>query len=121
MSEMYFEDFRPGDRFVGQGVNVTASMIVDFALADNLQPFHPDSRAAAASPLGRLIASGLQTLALGFRVFVQLGLFSACGTGSRVATSCAGFARFVRATGSAPRSKSSRFGLPGPSRTAARC
>jgi acyl dehydratase len=82
MSEMYFEDFKSSDRFVSQGVTVTESMIIDFALAYDPQPFHLDSRAAAASPFGGLIASGLQTLALGFRVFVQLGLLSACGMGS---------------------------------------
>jgi acyl dehydratase len=82
MSEMYFEDFKPGDRFVSPGVTVTESMIIDFALAYDPQPFHLDIRAAAASPFGGLIASGFQTMALGFRVFLQLGLFSTCGMGS---------------------------------------
>jgi|SRR5215469_8053117 len=82
MREMYFEDFKAGDRFVSPGVTVTESMIIDFALAYDPQPFHLDSTAAAASHFGGLIASGLQTLALGFRVFVQLGLFGACGMGS---------------------------------------
>jgi acyl dehydratase len=82
MREMYFEDFKPGDRFVSPGVTVTEGMIIDFALAYDPQPFHLDSRAAAASHFGGLIASGIQTLALGFRVFIQLGLFSACGMGS---------------------------------------
>jgi acyl dehydratase len=82
MREMFFEDFKPGDRFVSPGVTVTEGMIIDFALAYDPQPFHLDSRAAAASHFGGLIASGIQTLALGFRVFLQLGLFSACGMGS---------------------------------------
>jgi acyl dehydratase len=82
MREMYFEDFKPGDRFVSPGVTATEGMIIDFALAYDPQPFHLDSRAAAASHFGGLIASGIQTLALGFRVFLQLGLFSACGMGS---------------------------------------
>jgi acyl dehydratase len=82
MPEMYFEDFKPGDRFVTPGVTVTESMIIDFALVYDPQPFHLDTTAAAASLFGGLIASGFQTLALGFRVFLQLGLFSACGMGS---------------------------------------
>jgi acyl dehydratase len=82
MPEMYFEDFKPGDRFVTPGVTVTESMIIDFALAYDPQPFHLDTTAASASLFGGLIASGFQTLALGFRVFLQLGLFSACGMGS---------------------------------------
>jgi acyl dehydratase len=61
---------------------VTESMIIDFALTYDPQPFHLDTTAAAASLFGGLIASGFQTLALGFRVFLQLGLFSACGMGS---------------------------------------
>jgi acyl dehydratase len=82
MVEMYFEDFKPGDRFVSPGITVTESMIIDFALVYDPQPFHLDSQAAAVSHFGGLIASGFQTLALGFRAFLQLGLFSACGMGS---------------------------------------
>jgi acyl dehydratase len=82
MPEMYFEDFKPGDRFVTPGITVTESMIIDFALAYDPQPFHLDTTAAAASLFGGLIASGIHTLALGFRAFLQLGLFSACGMGS---------------------------------------
>jgi acyl dehydratase len=82
MTEIYFEDFQPGDRFDSPGITVTECMIIDFALAYDPQPFHLDSRVAAASHFGGLVASGIQTLALGFRVFLQLGLFSACGMGS---------------------------------------
>jgi acyl dehydratase len=82
MPGVYFEDFKAGDRFVSPGVTVTESMIIDFALAYDPQPFHLDSTAAAASHFGGLIASGIQTLALGFRVFLQLGLFRVCGLGS---------------------------------------
>lgn len=82
MPDMYFEDFKPGDRFLSPGVRITESMIIDFALAYDPQPFHLDPGTAAVSHFGGLIASGFQTLALGFRVFLQLGLFSACGMGS---------------------------------------
>jgi acyl dehydratase len=82
MQEKYFEDFEPGDRFISSGVTVTESMIIDFALAYDPQPFHVDPGAAAASHFGGLIASGIQTLALGFRLFLQLGLFRVCGLGS---------------------------------------
>jgi acyl dehydratase len=83
MAEVYFfEDFALGDRFESPGVTVTESMIIEFALAYDPQPFHLDSEAAAASHFGGLIASGIHTLALGFRAFLQLGLFSACGMGS---------------------------------------
>jgi acyl dehydratase len=82
MAEMYLEDFKPGDQFVSRGVTVTGSMIVEFARAYDPQPFHLDEAAAAQSPYGGLISSGIQTLALGYRTFLDLGLFSACGMGS---------------------------------------
>jgi acyl dehydratase len=82
MTTSYFEDFKPGDQFISPGVTVTESMIIDFALTYDPQRFHIDSMAAATSHFGGLVASGIQTLALGFRVFLQLGLFNACGLGS---------------------------------------
>jgi acyl dehydratase len=82
MTAPYFEDFKPGDQFISPGVTVTESMIIDFALVYDPQPFHLDSRVAATSHFGGLVASGIQTLALGFRAFLQLGLFNACSLGS---------------------------------------
>lgn len=82
MAEVYYEDFKPGDRFNSPGTTMTETMIIDFALAYDPQPFHLDPRAAAASHFGGLVASGIQTMALGFRAFLQLGLFNTCGLGS---------------------------------------
>jgi acyl dehydratase len=82
MTEMFFDDFKVSDRFVSPGITVTESMIIDFALAYDPQPFHLDAEAAAQTHFGGLIASGIQTLALGFRAFLQLGVFRACGMGS---------------------------------------
>jgi acyl dehydratase len=82
MHEVYFEDFKPGDRFDSPGITVTEGMIIDFALAYDPQPFHLDSSVASASHFRGLVASGIQTLALGFRVFLQLGVLKACGMGS---------------------------------------
>lgn len=82
MPEMYLEDFRPGDQFSSPGITVTEGMIIEFALTYDPQPFHLDSEAALVSHFGGLVASGIQTLALGFRALMQLGIFSACGMGS---------------------------------------
>jgi acyl dehydratase len=82
MTEMFFDDFKTADRFISPGITVTESMIVNFALAYDPQPFHLDAQAAAETHFGGLIASGIQTLALGFRAFLQLGVFRACGMGS---------------------------------------
>jgi len=82
MADLYFEDFKPGDRFVSPGVTVSESMILEFALRYDPQPFHLDVEAAQRSNYGGLIASGFQTLALGFRMFIDLGIFRASGMGS---------------------------------------
>ena len=82
MSERYFEDFEIGQRFVSRGVTVTESQILDFALAYDPQPFHLDREAAERSPYAGLIASGFQTLALGFRMFYQEKVINACSMGS---------------------------------------
>jgi acyl dehydratase len=82
MPEMYLENFKPGDRFISPGITVTESMIIDFALTYDPQLFHLDSEAASASHFGGLIASGVQTLALGFRAFMQLGILGTSGLGS---------------------------------------
>lgn len=80
--ERYFEDFAAGERFRCRGVTLTEAEVVNFALAYDPQPFHIDKEAAADSPFGGLIASGLQTFALGWRMFLQEGLLAACSMGS---------------------------------------
>ncbi|HTS93645.1 MAG TPA: MaoC family dehydratase [Stellaceae bacterium] len=82
MTDRYFEDFAVGDRFVTHGVTLTESMIIDFALRYDPQPFHIDIEAAKSTIFGGLIASGFQTLALGFRMVLESGVFRAAGTGS---------------------------------------
>ena len=82
MSERYFDDFQVGETFLSQGVTLSESQILDFALLYDPQPFHIDLEAAAKGPFGGLIASGFQTLALTFRMFYQERVFSACGMGS---------------------------------------
>ncbi len=82
MAERYLDDFEVGERFRGVGITVSESQMLDFALAYDPQPFHLDREAAAASPYGGLIASGFQTLALGFRSFYQSGAINHASIGS---------------------------------------
>jgi acyl dehydratase len=82
MNELYFDDFKPGDRFVSAGITLTEADIIDFAMRYDPQPFHIDVEAAAQSPYGGLIASGFQTLVLSFRMFLQKGVLAACSLGS---------------------------------------
>ena len=71
---MYFEEFNVGDKFSSGGVTFTESEIVRFALQYDPQPFHMDVEAAGNSQFKGLIASGFQTLALVFRMYIQEGM-----------------------------------------------
>ncbi len=82
MIERYLDDFEIGERFVGPGITLSEAQILDFALMYDPQPFHIDREAAAESPFGGLIASGFQTLALGFRSFYQAGAINHASIGS---------------------------------------
>jgi len=82
MTDRYFDDFAVGERFETRGVTLTESGIIDFAMTHDPQPFHIDVEAARRSNYGGLIASGFQTLALGFRMVLETGIFRACSMGS---------------------------------------
>lgn len=79
---LYLDDLRLGQRFVSGGITLTEAEIIDFALRYDPQSFHLDTLAAAESPYGGLIASGFQSLALCFRLFIQSGLFASSSLGS---------------------------------------
>jgi acyl dehydratase len=82
MAERYFDDFAVGERFVTRGVTLTESGIIGFAMTYDPQPFHIDVEAAAQGNYGGLIASGFQTLALGFRMVLETGIFRDASMGS---------------------------------------
>jgi len=80
--DRYFDDFSVGDSFDTGGLTLTEGMILDFAMHYDPQPFHLDVEAAAESPFGGLIASGAQTLAVAFRLFLAERVLRACSMGS---------------------------------------
>ena len=82
MEHRYFDDLALGDRFVSPGVTVTESLIIEHALKYDPQPFHLDLQAAQQSPYGGLIASGMLSISLCFRMFIQTGIFRDSGIGS---------------------------------------
>ncbi len=73
MQTYYFDDFKIGDRFVSPGITVTEGQIIDFALQFDPQVFHLDAEAAKKTIYGGLIASGIHTIALTFRLFLMTG------------------------------------------------
>ena len=82
MSDRYFEDFGPGERFVSAGMTVTESAIIDFARQWDPQPFHMDVEFSRTWTYGGLIASGIHTMAVTLRLWLEQGVFRACSLGS---------------------------------------
>jgi acyl dehydratase len=78
----FFEDFAPGDRFASGPLAVTEALIVEFARVYDPQLFHVDPEAARSTVYGGLIASGLQTIAITFKLFFETGVLTACSLGS---------------------------------------
>jgi acyl dehydratase len=82
VADLYFEDFKVGDRFPTRAVTLTEADIIAFARQWDPQPFHLDPEAARASIYGGLIASGMQTIALTLRLFLDTGAVAASSLGS---------------------------------------
>ncbi|MBS1144137.1 MAG: MaoC family dehydratase [Proteobacteria bacterium] len=82
MDTRFLDDLTPGQTFVTPGLTLTEAEIIDFAWRYDPQPFHLDAEAAAKSPYGGLIASGFQSLALCFRLFIQSGVLAESSMGS---------------------------------------
>ncbi len=82
MDTRYLDDLVPGQQFTTPGVTLTEAEIIDFAWRYDPQAFHLDANAAAASPYGGLIASGFQSLAICFRLFIQSGILAESSLGS---------------------------------------
>lgn len=82
MTARYFDDFLVGEKFSTDTAVFTEAMILDFAQTYDPQPFHTDAAAAAKTIYGGLIASGFQTLALGFRLVWDTGIIAASSMGS---------------------------------------
>jgi len=78
----YFEDFKPGDRFESASLTISERLILEYARFYDPQVFHTDPEAAKASVYGGLIASGLQTIGIAFKLFFETGVLSACSLGS---------------------------------------
>lgn len=80
--DLYLDDFAVGQRFETRGCTLTEAQIIEFAWANDPQPFHIDRTAAGESPYGGIIASGFQTLLVAFRLFYQEGIMNRASLGS---------------------------------------
>ena len=82
MTERFFEDFRPGDRFISGSMTITEPAIIDFARQWDPQPFHVDAEFARHWQYGGLIASGLHTMCVTLKLWLELGVLKSCSLGS---------------------------------------
>jgi len=78
----YFDDFKPGDRLESAPLTVSEALIVEFGRFYDPQLFHTDPQAASETIYGGLIASGLQTIALTFKLFLETGTLAGSSLGS---------------------------------------
>jgi acyl dehydratase len=78
----WFEDYRVGDEFVGEPVQLSEKEILEFARKYDPQSFHVDSAAAKASPYGGLIASGFHTAAAVWGGMLRAGFLRGRGIGA---------------------------------------
>ena len=78
----FLDDFAVGEKFTTGEAEITEAMILAFARDYDPQPFHLDPVAAKESIYGSLIASGFQTLALGFRLVWDAGVYAGSSIGS---------------------------------------
>ena len=76
MFHCYLDDFSEGSTFETEGKTLSEAEILEFALKYDPQPFHMDVEAAKGGPFGGLIASGIQTLAIGVRMLIQAQVFA---------------------------------------------
>jgi len=82
VSDRYFEDFKVGDRFVRGGMTMTEAGIIEFARQWDPQPFHIDAEFSKNWSFEGLIASGLHTMCVTLRLWLDLGVLRACSLGS---------------------------------------
>jgi acyl dehydratase len=79
--DFYLDELKVGDRFESDGYTLTEADVIGFARNYDPQPFHLDVEAAKQTIHGGLIASGFQTLAVGFRMLYQTGFITSANLG----------------------------------------
>ena len=82
MSDRYYEDFKIGERFVSGGMTLTEAGIIEFARQWDPQPFHIDTEFAQKWQYGGIIASGLHTMCVTLKLWLELGVLKSCSLGS---------------------------------------
>lgn len=79
---IYFEDYVPGSVAEYGSISVNETEMIEFASKFDPQTFHVDPEQAAHGPFQGLIASGVHTLGLMMRLYVDHHLFQVATLGS---------------------------------------
>ncbi len=77
--DYYLDDLKPGDKFTSSSLVFSEEQLIEYGRNYDPMPFHVDTKAAAASIFGGLVAAGLQTAALAWLLAVRTGVFTKCG------------------------------------------
>jgi acyl dehydratase len=78
----YFEDYAPGLTVDCGSFTLGEAEMIAFAKEYDPQPFHVDPVAAAAGPVGGLIASGWHTTSMAMRLLVENFISGETGLGA---------------------------------------
>jgi acyl dehydratase len=81
---MKFSEFEVGQRYETKSIKLSKEAIVDFAKVYDPQYMHIDEEKAKQGRFGDLIASGMQTMSLSFKLWVEEGIYGeevVAGTG----------------------------------------
>jgi len=71
VDDRWFEDYIPGSVYEFGHVSLSEAEIVDFAARYDPQSIHTDPAGSTAGPFGGLIASGVHTIAVCMRLYVD--------------------------------------------------
>ncbi len=71
VDDRWFEDYIPGSVYEFGHVSMSEAEIVDFAARYDPQSIHTDPEGSTAGPFGGLIASGVHTIAVCMRLYVD--------------------------------------------------
>ena len=74
MHARYFEGFTVGEIFETRAITLNEGQMLDFSMQYDPQPIHTDREFSKRGIHGDIISSGLQTLGLANRLWIELGL-----------------------------------------------
>ena len=74
MHARYFDGFEVGEKFETRSTTVTEGQMIGFSMEYDPQPIHTDRISSKEGIHGDVISSGLQTLGLANRLWIELGL-----------------------------------------------